>query len=58
MEKEILRLVSQSVKHISDVYGEPKKITKYGNSIILTFDNGKKYKIGLMESFNSQTTLD
>lgn len=58
MEKEILRLVSDSVKHITDVYGEPKKITKYGNSIIITFENGKKYKIGLMELFNSQATLD
>lgn len=41
MEEEILRLVSESVKHISDVYGEPKKITKYGNSIILTFAKNK-----------------
>ena len=25
---------------------------------IITFENGKKYKIGLMELFNSQATLD
>lgn len=58
MEKEILRLVSESFKHISDVYGEPKKITKYGNSIVLTFENDKKYRIGLMELFYSQSVLD
>ena len=58
MEKEILRLVSESVKHITDVYGEPSKITKYGNSIILTFNNGKKYRIGLIELFNYEATLD
>lgn len=58
MEKEILKIVQDSIKHITDVYGEPTKITKYGNCIIIRFGNNKKYKIGLMELFNNTATLD
>lgn len=58
MEAEILKIVLLSVKHITHVYGEPEKVAKYGNSIIITFKNGLKYKLGLMSLFDSKSCLD
>lgn len=58
MKEEILKIVGKSIDNITFVYGEPKKITTYGNCIIVTFENNKRYKIGLMELFKNMAILD
>ena len=58
MKDNILKIVGNSIDNIISVCGEPIKITTYGNCVIITFENKKRYKIGLMELFKNMAILD
>ncbi len=58
MRDDILKILGKRIDDIISMYGEPTKISTYGNCVIISFANNKKYVTGLRNLFKNMATLD
>lgn len=56
--KEVLKIVETNISELEKIHGEIIKYSEYGNCIVMTFKDGKKYKITLPSLLTTQPTLD
>lgn len=55
---KILDIIEVSLLKLEKVHGEIEKSVKYGNCVVVTFKDGKAYKIGLPSLQTTVGTLD